>query len=155
MSTQSQLNISLEPHIVSTLRPLLPLLPSALSEELISVISKPPSATIPYVTLQAISQWCRSLDGEKKLKSHSPALDLHEYSMISLLAGTTTSPERKFGAYSPQEEPEEVQALLNKERKTITALINAILSIVGSGIATWWAADKTGWKDQWASLFHR
>ncbi len=30
--------------------------------------------------------------------------------MIALLAGTTTSPERKFGSYAPPKDPEEIEA---------------------------------------------
>jgi hypothetical protein len=77
--------------------------------------------------------------------------------MVSLLAGTTTSPERKFGAYTPAKEPEELEAEKKKERKAITALLNALLSIGGSGVATWWAADKTGWQNEWVriSVFDR
>lgn len=72
--------------------------------------------------------------------------------MIALLAGSTTSPERKFADYVPPKDPEVVQTEKMKERKTITALLNALLSIVGSGLAAWWAADKTGWKNEWVRL---
>jgi len=31
-------------------------------------------------------------------------------------------------------------------------LLNAILSIVGSAFATWWAAEKIGWRNEWRVL---
>lgn len=72
--------------------------------------------------------------------------------MVSLLAGTATSPERFFGSYIPPRDPAEVQAEKNRERKSITALLNAILSIVGSAFATWWAAEKLGWRNEWVCV---
>ena len=73
----------------------------------------------------------------------------HDYSMVSLLAGTTSSPEGKFGTYIPPKEPEQIEAERANERKSITALLNALLSIGGVGFAAWWAADKTGWRNEW------
>lgn len=73
--------------------------------------------------------------------------------MISLLAGTTTSPERKFGAYVPPRDPEEIEAERKKERRAITTLVNAILSVGGSGFAAWWASQHAGWKKEWRALF--
>ncbi|KAF7356870.1 hypothetical protein MVEN_01022800 [Mycena venus] len=73
--------------------------------------------------------------------------------MVALLAGSVTSPERKFPPYVPPKSPEEAAALKMAERKAITYLLNALLSIVGSGFAAWWAAGKTGWKNEWQVLF--
>lgn len=73
--------------------------------------------------------------------------------MISLLAGTTTSPDRKFGAYVPPRDPEEIEAERKRERRTITTLMNAILSVGGSGFAAWWASQHAGWKKEWRALF--
>ena len=73
----------------------------------------------------------------------------HDYSMISLLAGTTSSPEGKFGTYVPPKEPEQIAAERVYERKSITALINALLSIGSVAFAAWWAADKAGWRNEW------
>jgi len=73
--------------------------------------------------------------------------------MIALLAGSVTSPERKFPAYTPDKSPEEAAALRKAERQAITSLLNALLSIIGSGFAAWWAAGKTGWKNEWQVLF--
>jgi MFS family permease len=72
--------------------------------------------------------------------------------MVSLLAGAATSPERFFGSYTPPKDPAEVQAEKNRERKAITALLNALLSIVGSAFATWWAAEMLGWRNEWVCV---
>lgn len=148
-ANSSELNISLESHLVDALRPLLRIAPTELAESLSPYLAPTKPATIPYSVLQSVSQWSRVTDGLEKLRKHSPPLDPSEYSMVSLLAGTMTSPERKFGAYTPAKEPEEVEFERKRERKSITALLNALLSIGGSGFATWWAADKTGWKNEW------
>lgn len=69
--------------------------------------------------------------------------------MIAMLAGATTSPEGKFGDYTPPKGPQAIEADRAKERKAITALLNALLSIGGAAFATWWAADKLRWTNEW------
>ncbi|KAF8159621.1 hypothetical protein B0H34DRAFT_411350 [Crassisporium funariophilum] len=128
------INISLEPHLADTLTPLLPVLPQELADQLAAYVTEPRPALIPYSTLFAVSQWARTSGGEKALDACS--LKIHDYTMISLLAGTTTSPERKFGAYLPPKEPEEIEALR-----------------ISVAFAAWWAADKTGWNNEWRVLF--
>ncbi|KAF7308698.1 hypothetical protein HMN09_00719300 [Mycena chlorophos] len=147
------LNISLEVHLQDILTPLLPILPPQLANDLAPYVQNPSTApaTIPYALLLSISQWSRSTDGAAALEAGS--LEAQSYTMISLLAGTTTSPERKFPGYVPPEDPEEVAAARKAERKAITTLLNALLSIFGCGFAAWWAADKTGWKHEWRVLF--
>lgn len=78
--------------------------------------------------------------------------------MIALLAGTRTSPERKFPAGSPVTRLdgralsiEDVKRNLD-DRRAVTAVLNALLSILGSGAATWWAAERLAWKDEWVCL---
>jgi hypothetical protein len=147
-----KLNISFEPHLQETLSHIVILLPSTLSNQLrpyLNVVDPPQTTpTIPYSLLRSISQWSHTLAGLTALNSHDPALSPHDYTMISLLAGTTTSPERKFPAYIPPD-PLAEQKREYKDRKAITAILNALLSIVGSGAATWWAADRTGWRPEW------
>ena len=143
-----QLNISLEPHLIDTLRLVLPVVSTDLAPILTPYLSSDPPSTIPYAVLRRLSQWARST-GCDTLREQSPPLDPQAYTMVALLAGTTTSPERKFGDFTPARDPADVQAERNKERKTITAILNAILSVLGSGFAAWWAADKTGWKNEW------
>ncbi len=145
----SKLNVSLEPHLLEVLKPLLDLLPATLAEELRSYISDTPQDTIPYSTLLAISKWARTSEGSEKLRMYTPSLDMSSYAMVSLLAGVKTSPERNFGTYTPPPEPEQLAERQKRERKEITAILNAILSILGVGFSTWWAADKLHWKDQW------
>lgn len=144
----NELNISLESQLLDALKPLPPLLPPKVQSELVPYLNDPISKTIPYRILFTISQWSRTPPGLSALQSHNPPLEPHAYSMISLLAGTTTSPERKFPSYIPPKEPEEIEAQRKSDRKAITALANALLSILGSGIATYWAADKTGWRNE-------
>lgn len=146
------INISLEPHLVRSLARIFPLLPHELGTELQKYIADPLPLLIPYKTLQAVSQWTRTEHGKKSLKSND--IDPYSYVMISLLAGTTTSPERKFGNYIPPKEPEEIEANRIREKRAITVLLNALLSIGGVGFAAWWAADKTGWKDEWVCILY-
>jgi hypothetical protein len=148
MSTSTpDINVSLEPHLAQSLAKIYPLLRHELENELEKYVADPPPSIIPYKTLYAVSQWTRTELGKKALGSNG--MDPHSYTMISLLAGTTTSPERKFGDYFPPKEPEEIEANRIKERKAITVLLNALLSIAGVGFAGWWAADRTGWKYEW------
>ncbi|KAF8196743.1 hypothetical protein K438DRAFT_1672933 [Mycena galopus ATCC 62051] len=147
----SALNISLETHLLEILTPLSPLLPSELASELNQYISEPVPPTMPYIFLQSISQWSRTPAGQATLLSAS--LEPQSYSMVALLAGSVTSPERRFPTYVPEKSPEEVEALKVAERKAITYLLNALLSVIGSGFAAWWAAGKTGWKNEWQVLF--
>ncbi|KAG6910233.1 hypothetical protein DXG01_012368 [Tephrocybe rancida] len=143
------LNISLESHLVDSLRYLQAVLSKDLADTLSSYItSSPPPTTIPYSVLRSVSQWAQTT-GREALRLHSPPLDPHAYTMIALLAGTVTSPERNFGTYVPPQDPEELEAAKSAERKSITALLNALLSILGSGFAVWWAADKLRWKNEW------
>jgi len=148
----ADLNVSLERHLLHRLYPLPQIVPEELAEKLRSYLNDPPPSTIPHSVLQAVSQWSRTTTGIAALNSSSPSLDPHAYSMISLLAGAMTSPEGKFGEYVPRKRPEQLEAEKNKERKTITALINALLSIGGAAFATWWAAEKTGWRNEYRVL---
>ena len=88
-STMSVLNISLEPHLRDALNPL-----QSIFSDLKPYLD-PHTITIPYSFLLSISKWSRTAS----LKILN--LDANAYTMISLLAGTTTSPERKFPTYFP------------------------------------------------------
>lgn len=147
----TDVNISLEPHLLSALTPIHPLLPQELAAQLERYLATPTQPTIPYQTLLGVSHWSRTEQGQNALQSHN--LDVHSYSMIALLAGTTTSPERNFGSYTPPKDPEEIEAGRLKERKAITYLLNALLSIGCVGFAAWWAGGKTGWKPEWVRPF--
>ena len=79
--------------------------------------------------------------------------------MVALLAGTRTSPERVFPPVDPsltlQNDPLEIRRRELSDRRAVTALLNALLSIAGAGVATWWAADRLGWRNEWVRLlFH-
>ena len=158
-TTIPRLNISLEPHLAETLQPLLPLLPHEIASNLESALAqaardgKHGVALIPYQLLHTISAWSRSSAGVTALSSHIPPLDLHSYSMVSLLAGTRTSPERKFPhTHSGQKDHEAEAKREINDRRAVVAVINAMLSILGSGAAVWWAAERLSWRDEWVSL---
>lgn len=150
MTSEINLNVSLETHLLHGLNRISPILPHHLADDLAQYLVHPPPLAIPYKSLFAISQWTRTDDGQKALQAHSIAP--HDYSMIALLAGTTSSPEGKFGTYIPPKEPEQIEAERANERKSITALINALLSIGGVAFAAWWAAGNTGWRNEWVRI---
>ncbi|KAL0953517.1 hypothetical protein HGRIS_004741 [Hohenbuehelia grisea] len=150
MSGPGDINVSLEQHLIDTLDPLQPLLPPELTSQLQSYIAEPRSRTIPYDILLQISKWTRQPNNRDALDAAK--LDLHAYNMVSLLAGATTSPERNFPPAPPSIDPAEEAANRKYERKALTALVNALLSIGGSAAAAWWASDKTGWSDEWRVL---
>lgn len=146
-TTTKGLNVSLEPHLTGTLTATLNLLPKVLKVELSGYVVDPPKSFIAHELLHKISLWSRTTDGTSKL--HSISLNPQDYSMVSLLAGTTTSPEKSFGDYKPPKDPEIQAADTARERKAITALVNSLFSIFGAGFAAWWGADKTGWRDEY------
>lgn len=74
-----------------------------------------------------------------------------DYSMIALLAGTVTAPSAKLPPYKPPLTPEEQAILKSKERKAISALINGFLSVVGVGVAGWWAGGSIGMRQDHVS----
>jgi hypothetical protein len=153
MSSPVELNISLEDHLLEALGPLPPLLPSELSTKLMPYISQPTPRTIPYALLYAISQYARTPAFRAALQSYPTPVNPQSYNMVALLAGTTTSPELTFPKYITKEvrANEERKRSMN-DRKAITTLLNALLSIAGSGAATWFAAQRTGWREEWVRL---
>ncbi|KAF8920776.1 hypothetical protein CPB85DRAFT_1428824 [Mucidula mucida] len=142
--TAPNVNISFEPHLADILVPLRSVLPGELAGQLDAHHPlRVPSVDIPMGSIPD------RLVGMKG----SPLLDPKDYSMIALLAGTVTSPERKFGSYQPPPDPEVIAAQNNEERKQITTLVNALLSVGGSAFAALWASQHTGWKYEWRVLF--
>lgn len=148
------LRVSLEPHLAETLRPLIDIIPVPLSSELSQLLeigssSQSTTPTIPYALLQSISRWVRTEVGERALKSKDPPLDPLDYNMVPLLAGTRTSPNKKFPLLSHTSTPSESAPREISDRKAIIAVLNTLLSVVCTGAATWWAAQRTGWRDEW------
>ena len=147
-----KLNVSLEPHLRDALTALLRILPEETSRQLTPRLSPAMNATvvpvIPYELILEISRWCQTANGKAALQAYSPPLDPQSYTMVSLLAGTRTSPEKHFPPYTPKD-PEEEQRLQTKDKKAIATLVNAVLSIVGTGVATWWASEYTGMRLEW------
>ncbi|PAV20082.1 vacuolar h+-atpase assembly [Pyrrhoderma noxium] len=105
---------------------------------------------IRYSTLSDISRWTRSAEGSALLKSAH--LNSGDYHLVSLLAGTKTSPRSKPPPYTPPESPEKRSRKEWNDRKALTAVANSLLSIGCAGGAAWWIADKQGWKDEWKVL---
>ncbi|KZT22075.1 hypothetical protein NEOLEDRAFT_1138410 [Neolentinus lepideus HHB14362 ss-1] len=153
------LSVSLEEHLVECLGPLPALLPTDLSRQLTECLhsasvkrQEGATPTIPHGLLSSISKWSRTESGRAALSTHAPSLDLRNYDMISLLAGTRTSPDRKFPLYAPESDArEEERVRVINDRKAITTLLNAILSVCGAGFASWYAAGQVRWRDEWVS----
>ncbi|KAF7430530.1 hypothetical protein PC9H_006238 [Pleurotus ostreatus] len=146
----ADLNISLRPHVVDALRPLRDVLPQDLQTQLHPFLIEPTPPTIPYSILSRISQWSRSDSGRSALQHVDR--DAADYTMISLLAGATTSPEKNFGPYTPPKEPHIIANEQKLERRAITAIVNGLVSIFATGMAVWWASDRTGFRDEWRVL---
>jgi len=148
------LRVSLEPHLAEKLRPLVHAIPPPLSAELTPLLSEPTSSstpTISYVLLSSLSKWARTEEGARELKSKDPPLDPLAYSMVALLAGTRTSPDKKFPQPSSSSRPESVARNIS-DRRAVIAVLNALLSVICTGAATWWAAQRTGWRDEWVRV---
>ncbi|KAF5352889.1 hypothetical protein D9757_012092 [Collybiopsis confluens] len=149
--SQSNVNVSLERHLRHSLEPVIALIDDrALSSQVAQHLQ---TESIPYSVLHAVSRWSRSPAGSSALGSCSPPLDPNAYSIIALLAGTTSSPEGKFGQYIPPDEPEKIALAKKNERKAITAIVNGVLSVFGSGAAAWIGSERTNWKQEWRVLF--
>ena len=69
--------------------------------------------------------------------------------MVALLAGTRTSPDKKFPQLPHSLTRAESAARDIGDRRAIIAVLNALLSVICTGAATWWAAQRTGWRDEW------
>jgi hypothetical protein len=149
MSTDQEVNVSLEDHLLDRLNAVLPILPENLGQSLEKCLHEP-SCYIPYSILTDISKWSRTDEGQATLKAKE--LDPASYTTVALLAGTLTSPERKFGSYVPPRDPDEIAADRARERKAITALANSMLSVIGVGVGAYWASEKTGWKNEWVCV---
>lgn len=143
---QQLVNVSLEPHLFDSLNNVLPILPELIAQSL-QIHLREQQSHIPYSILVDISKWSRTDQAHAALaeKNLNPA----SYSIVALLAGTLTSPERKFGLYVPPKEPDQVAAARARERKAITALANSLLSVVGVGVGAYWASETAGWRNEW------
>ncbi|KAF8515064.1 hypothetical protein JB92DRAFT_2789135 [Gautieria morchelliformis] len=146
----SDTTVSLPAHLRSTLEPLTEILPRDLHDRL-SLCFLDPCSEIPHSLLLAISKWARTEAGRSQLRARG--LETSDYSMISLLAGTITSPSSSFPRHVPPPDAAEMARRAASDRKAITAILNALLSIGGAGYAGWWASSRTGWRDEWRVLF--
>lgn len=81
------------------------------------------------------------------------SLNPRSYEMVSLLAGSTTSPERRFPSHMGETDDPLAHARREiNDRKAVVTLINALLSIGGSGAATWYATGVAGWRNEWVRI---
>ena len=145
ISSNSDITVSLEDHLRESLLSLVPILPTELKDSLVADLD---GKEIHYSHLLNISRWTRTEDGRTALQSQS--LSSNSYLMISLLGGTRTAPSSKpppCRAFVPPEDYYSSREF--NDRKALTAVLNGILSVLCSGGAAWWAADKSGWKDEW------
>jgi TMEM199 family protein len=74
--------------------------------------------------------------------------------MVSLLAGTITSPERRFPPHKRHKSADEEAKKEMNDRKAVIAVANSLLSIGGAGIAAWWASGIVGWRDEWVGTYY-
>lgn len=146
-SSNADLTVSLEPHLLDVLRRVHPIVPGTLQERLSSEL---PRSEIHYVLLSDVSKWSRSDAGLEALKAKD--IDPASYSMISLLAGTVTSPSKKLPPYVPPASAEDIALRNWNDKKAIAAVLNGLLSVGCSGGAAWWAADRSGWRDEWVRI---
>ena len=147
MSEDLNLTISIEPHLHSILEPLKDILPAELAQKLYTELT---GNEIHYSLLSTVSKWTRSEHGMQALQSRG--LDFQSFSMISLLAGAKTSPTSKLPPYTPPESSEAAAKRHLNEKKAITAVLNALISIGGSGAAAWCAAGSAGWHEEWVEF---
>ncbi|KAI0334510.1 hypothetical protein GY45DRAFT_1294726 [Cubamyces sp. BRFM 1775] len=173
--TNAALTVSLEDHLADALRPLLTLLPHSIAAQLTGVLdAQPPQLarspldsnvpdeipqpvrTIPYDLLSAISKWSRTPEGAQALARHEPPLRPQDYAMVALLAGTRTCPDRRYpNLPAPGSSDDSSETARRRElgdRRAVTAVVNALLSIGGSGVAIYWAAGRLAWKEEWRVL---
>lgn len=159
-------NISLTRDLADRLEPLKPILPTHFAALITSLPPSPSpspavapanSATtstpiVPYSLLYSISKWTRTEEGAAALSANS--LNPRSYEMVSLLAGTITSPDRKFPPHKPETNDPLTDARREiGDRKAVVTLVNALLSVVGSGAATWYAAGVAGWGNEWVRIY--
>ncbi|KZV72207.1 hypothetical protein PENSPDRAFT_604659 [Peniophora sp. CONT] len=148
MNGYTELDVSLEPELLTSLDSILPLIPEDLASRLTSALESSPTPgktrTIPYPLLLDLSKWTRTDSGREALSKKS--LRETDYTMISLLAGTRTAPNRRF-PLPPKPESDGRREL--NDRRAITTVINSLLSVFGAGWAAWMAAGHVGWRDEW------
>lgn len=139
------------PTHLAALIPSLPPSPSPSSSAAPADSATASTVVVPYSLLSSISKWTRTEEGAAALSAAS--LNSRSYEMVSLLAGVITSPDRKFPVYKPEDNDPltDAQREVN-DRKAVVAVINALLSIGGSGAAAWYATGVAGWRNEWVRI---
>ncbi|KAF8327146.1 uncharacterized protein EI90DRAFT_1819185 [Cantharellus anzutake] len=107
---------------------------------------------IRHHTLHQISRWAQSEEGRSSLRSHG--LDPADYLLISLLSGVTSLPFTNPPPYDPDAgDPNKASRRAAQDRRAVVALLNALFSILGVGIGSFWIAGSGGWKLEHRTLF--
>ncbi|EJD48042.1 hypothetical protein AURDEDRAFT_183771 [Auricularia subglabra TFB-10046 SS5] len=131
--------VSLPPHLRAALLAALTHLPVELGFTVAQHLQDGTGA--PYNVLADVSRWARTNDIRTEF-----GLDPHDYTLVALLAGTRTSPNANFSVPSDG-------AAHRSDKQAITALINGLFSVIGVGVAGWWAASGAGWDNEVSVLF--
>lgn len=141
---------SFEPDLQETLRSLLPVLPPNKASSLKGYLIKGKYETkpeVPYDFLRDISRWVQTNSDTNAFKEAN--LKAVDYSMIALLAGSMSSPRSTF---PPMERKSSVgRETFSQSTKEITTLLNCAITVVGAGVAAWFASSRTGWGNEWVS----
>jgi len=141
-STSSSGTVSLPAHLRESLETVLSIVPNSLATSLRPHIDSS-SQIIPSSVLQQLAKWARSPEGLSALRTAN--LDPHDYSTIALFAGTRTTPNSSFSGSDLSAGTKSRKSGLRNDRKGVTALANAVFSVVGAGFAAYWAASNAGW----------
>jgi len=159
------MNVSFTHDLADRLEPLKRILPPHLAVPIPSLPPSPSPPTtaapsnsvttstpiVPYSLLYSISKWTRTEEGAVALSANS--LNPRSYEMVSLLAGSITSPERRFPPHKTENNDPLADARREiNDRKAVVTLINALLSIGGSGAAIWYATGVAGWRNEWVRI---
>ncbi|PVF99260.1 hypothetical protein CPB86DRAFT_783849 [Serendipita vermifera] len=138
----SSLKVSIPEHLRQSLEPLIELLPP----ELVLVVQEALKGNeILYDTIVNVSKWAVTDEGRAALEDKK--LNPRDYDRISLLAGTITGPSKRLPPPEPKPEPWEVAQDEKNTRRAVAALFNGLFSVIGVGVAVWWAGRTAGWSD--------
>ena len=145
MSSDS--TVSLEDHLSHALKPLLSILPPDISATLATELQ---GSEIHASILYQVSRWARTDAAKSSLQAKQ--LDPRAYdNVVSLMAGTRTAPSSvpPPNQKSAEDLAHEESQRARNDKRALAMILNGSLSTVCAGVAGWWAADKSGWKDEW------
>jgi len=162
-ATTTRITVSVPPHLKETLIHLKKCeedIPAPLHKTLHDFLNsiwgtENDSASTPeieYDMLYQISRWAQSEGGKSSLHSHG--LDASDFLLVSLLSGVTSLPSTNPPPYNPDDgDPKKASRRAAQDRRAIVALLNALFSILGVGVGSFWIAGSAGWKLENRTLF--